>query len=59
MEYLASTVEGNVRELEGALNTLLIQFEMRSKPITLADAKLLLRGAGNATKKGRVGAGSC
>ncbi|HWB33806.1 MAG TPA: chromosomal replication initiator protein DnaA [Candidatus Paceibacterota bacterium] len=51
MEYLASTVEGNVRELEGALNTLLIQFEMRGKPITLADAKLLLRGAGNAAKK--------
>jgi chromosomal replication initiator protein len=51
MEYLDSTVEGNVRELEGALNTLLIQFEMRSKPITLADAKLLLRGAGSAAKK--------
>ncbi|HVU79762.1 MAG TPA: chromosomal replication initiator protein DnaA [Candidatus Paceibacterota bacterium] len=51
MEYLATTVEGNVRELEGALNTLLIQFEMRSKPITLADAKLLLRGAGGMTKK--------
>ncbi|HVZ76024.1 MAG TPA: chromosomal replication initiator protein DnaA [Candidatus Paceibacterota bacterium] len=50
-EYLASTVEGNVRELEGALNTLLIQFEMRGKPIALADAKLLLRGAGNAAKK--------
>src|SRR3989344_3459865 len=51
MEYLASTVEGNVRELEGALNTLLIQFEMRSKPIPLADAKILLRGAGSAAKK--------
>jgi len=51
MEYLATTVEGNVRELEGALNTLLIQFEMRGKPITVADAKVLLRGAGNAAKK--------
>lgn len=51
MEYLASTVEGNVRELEGALNTLLIQFEMRGKPITLTDAKLLLRGAGSVIKK--------
>jgi chromosomal replication initiator protein len=40
-----------VRELEGALNTLLIQFEMRGKPLTLADAKILLRGAGGATKK--------
>ncbi len=51
LSYLATTIEGNVRELEGALNTLLIQFEMRGKPLTLADAKILLRGAGNATKK--------
>jgi chromosomal replication initiator protein len=51
LEYLASTIEGNVRELEGALNTLLIQFEMRETPLTLADAKTLLRGAGAAAKK--------
>ncbi len=51
LSYLATTIEGNVRELEGALNTLLIQFEMRGKPITLSDAKILLRGAGSATKK--------
>jgi chromosomal replication initiator protein len=51
LNYLATTIEGNVRELEGALNTLLIQFEMRGKPLTLADAKILLRGAGSATKK--------
>lgn len=51
LSYLATTIEGNVRELEGALNTLLIQFEMRGKPITLADAKILLRGSGSATKK--------
>ena len=51
MDYLATTVEGNVRELEGALNTLLIQFEMRGKPIAVADAKVLLRGAGNTAKK--------
>ncbi len=51
LEYLATTIEGNVRELEGALNTLLIQFEMRGKPITVQDAKILLRGAGNTIKK--------
>ncbi len=51
LEYLATTIEGNVRELEGALNTLLIQFEMRGKPITVQDAKILLRGSGNAVKK--------
>ncbi len=51
LEYLATTIEGNVRELEGALNTLLIQFEMRDTPLTLNDAKTLLRGAGAAAKK--------
>lgn len=50
LEYLAATVEGNVRELEGALNTLLINFEMRGRTITLADAKMLLRGAGSPKK---------
>jgi chromosomal replication initiator protein len=51
MDYLATTIEGNVRELEGALNALLIQFEMRGRPINLSDAKILLRGASTAAKK--------
>ncbi len=49
--YLATTIEGNVRELEGALNTLLIQFEMRGAPLNLTDAKVLLRGSSNVQKK--------
>jgi chromosomal replication initiator protein len=51
MEYLATTIEGNVRELEGALNTLLCQFEMRGTPLSLSDAKTLLRGSGAMQKK--------
>ena len=51
LEYLASTVEGNVRELEGALNLLLIHLEMRTEPLSIADAKVLLRGASTTTKK--------
>lgn len=51
LEYLADAVEGNVRELEGALNLLLIQLEIRQEPLTINDAKTLLRGASNATKK--------
>ena len=50
MDYLATTIEGNVRELEGALNTLLIHFEMRGKPLTLPDVKMLLRDAGSPKK---------
>ncbi len=51
LEYLATTVEGNVRELEGALNLLLIQFELRGGPVTINDAKNVLRGASGSTKK--------
>ena len=51
LEYLATTIEGNVRELEGALNTLMIQFEMRGEPLTINDVKTLLRGSGAAAKK--------
>jgi chromosomal replication initiator protein len=51
LEYIATTIEGNVRELEGALNTLIIHNEMRGETLTLNDAKMLLRGAGSATKK--------
>ncbi len=51
LEYLATTVEGNVRELEGALNLLLIQLELRSEPLTINDAKTLLRGASSMSKK--------
>jgi len=51
LSYLAEAVEGNVRELEGALNLLLIQVEVHSEPITINDVKALLRGANNSTKK--------
>ncbi len=51
LDYLAATVEGNVRELEGALNLLLIQFEMREGPLTLADTKNILRTAAGTAKK--------
>ena len=51
LEYLASAIEGNVRELEGAINTLMIQFEMRGEPLTVNDAKVLLRSSGATTKK--------
>jgi chromosomal replication initiator protein len=51
LDYLAGAVEGNVRELEGALNLLLIQLEMRSGSLTVADAKTLLRNAKGTAKK--------
>lgn len=50
LDYLAGAIEGNVRELEGALNTLLIQLEMRQESLTLNDAKMLLRGSSTVKK---------
>ncbi|HEX8993620.1 MAG TPA: chromosomal replication initiator protein DnaA [Candidatus Paceibacterota bacterium] len=44
-DHVASTVNGNVRELEGAVNTLLLSLEMRNSPLTVSDAKELLRAA--------------
>jgi chromosomal replication initiator protein len=51
LEYLATTIEGNVRELEGALNLLLIQLEARGQSLSVNDARTLLRNAGGAHKK--------
>ncbi len=49
-DYIAETVQGNIRELEGALNALLIQYEVRGMPLSLNDAKTLLRAAGSPKK---------
>lgn len=45
LDYVASSVEGNIRELEGSLNTLLLSCEMRDAPLSLADVKMVLRTA--------------
>jgi len=50
LDYVAKTVEGNVRELEGAVNSLILASEMRTEPLTLIDAKTFLRSA-NTPKK--------
>ena len=49
-DYMAATVQGNIRELEGSLNALLIQHEVRGEPLSLNDAKTLLRAAGSPKK---------
>ena len=49
-DYMAATVQGNIRELEGSLNALLIQHEVRGVPLSLNDAKTLLRAAGSPKK---------
>jgi chromosomal replication initiator protein len=39
VDYLAHTINGNIRELEGAVNALLCQAELKSKEITMLDVR--------------------
>lgn len=43
VEYVASAVEGNIRELEGSLNIIVCQYRLKGRPLTLAEIKNLLK----------------
>lgn len=41
--HLATTIEGNIRELEGALNTILCQSQLLGRPLLLDEVKILIK----------------
>lgn len=43
ISYLAEALEGNIRELEGSLNTIICQSQLKNKSLTLAEVKLLIK----------------
>ncbi len=43
VEYVASAVEGNIRELEGSLNIIVCQYRLKNRPLSLAEVKNLLK----------------
>jgi chromosomal replication initiator protein len=43
VEYIASAVEGNIRELEGSLNVIVCQYQLKKRSPTLAEVKGLLK----------------
>src|SRR3989338_2489290 len=43
VEYVASAVEGNIRELEGSLNILIMQYRLKNRTLTLPEVKNLLK----------------
>jgi len=43
LDYVATSIDGNVRELEGSLNTIVCQYRLKNKPLTLAEVKNLLK----------------
>jgi chromosomal replication initiator protein len=43
VEYLASALQGNIRELEGSLNSILIQSQLKNRALTIQEAKNLIK----------------
>jgi len=43
IEYVASVVKGNIRELEGALNTIICQCQLKNRDINLSEVKNLIK----------------
>lgn len=43
--FLASTVEGSIRELEGVLNTIICQTQLKGKELSLAEVKNLTKNS--------------
>ena len=43
VEYIASTIQGNIRELEGSLNTIVCQYKLKNRPLPLSEVKNLLK----------------
>lgn len=52
--YLADVVEGNIRELEGAVNTLLCQSQIKNKDLSLADIKNLIKNTARPKKTASI-----
>ncbi|MCD5389898.1 MAG: chromosomal replication initiator protein DnaA [Candidatus Pacebacteria bacterium] len=43
VDYLATNLEGNIRELEGVLNAIIIQTDLRSRKLTIVEVKNLIK----------------
>src|SRR3989344_3849522 len=50
VEYIAGMVQGNIRELEGSLNLVLTQYQMKNKPLTVIEVKNLLKNSARPKK---------
>jgi chromosomal replication initiator protein len=43
VSYLAQALEGNIRELEGSLNTIICQSQLKNKSLSLTEVKTLIK----------------
>jgi chromosomal replication initiator protein len=45
VDYIASAIQGNIRELEGSLNTIICHYQLKNKPLTISEVKNLLKNS--------------
>jgi len=45
LEYLAGVVQDNIRELEGALNTIVLQSQLKKRNLTIPEVKVLIKNS--------------
>ncbi len=45
IEYLATTIQGNVRELEGNLNVVICHIQLKNRPLSLNEVKGLIKNS--------------
>lgn len=50
VEHLATTIEGNIRELEGALNTILCQSQLLGRPLAIEEVKAIIKNSSRPRK---------
>jgi chromosomal replication initiator protein len=43
VEYVAEAIQGNIRELEGSLNTIVCQYRLKNKALSVSEVKNLLK----------------
>ena len=43
LDYISSAIQGNIRELEGSLNTIICQYRLKNRALSLAEVKNLLK----------------
>lgn len=50
VDHLAQTIEGNIRELEGALNTIMCQSQLLGRTLTLDEVKAIIKNSSRPRK---------
>ena len=45
MSFIATSIQGNIRELEGVLNTIIVQTQLKQKPLSINEIKNLIKNS--------------